>query len=203
MDRGTDREERLEGRESARPRAEIHSIGAPVFQMQIESLQKMLGDEAYERGLARLSAADAERVRSTPSLGWVPFDLVEVLVGAMADEAGEPREVFQLDMVRATTAMALTGIWRMLARFTGRKALLERAGTYWRKTWSHGDFEWSSERDGVMVWRVINLVDASDYMLRGVAFSIRALLEHTGKQVLEVTWTRTRSGAEYRIRWEA
>ena len=48
-----------------------------------------------------------------------------------------------------------------------------------------------------------NLVDASDYMLRGVAFSIRALLEHTGKRVLEVTWTRTRSGAEYQIRWEA
>ena len=52
-------------------------------------------------------------------------------------------------------------------------------------------------------WRVTNLVDASDYMLRGVAFSIRALLEHTGKRVLEVTWTRTRSGAEYQIRWEA
>lgn len=200
---GADDGDRLEGREKAEPRAAVHSLGAPVFHMQLESLRKQLGPDAFERGLARLSPADVRRVRSAPALGWVPFDLVETLVGAMADEAGEPREVFQLDLVRQTTTTALSGIWRILARFTTRRALLRRAGTYWRKTWSHGDFEWSSEREGVMVWRVINLVDASDYMLRGVAFSIRALLEHTGKRVLEVTWTRTRSGAEYQIRWEA
>ncbi len=200
---GGDHGTHLEGREEAAPRASVHSIGAPVFRMQVQSLRKMLGPESFDRGLARMSTDDAERVRSAPSLGWIPFELVEAMVTAMADEAEEPREVFQLELVRETTAAALSGIWRLLARFTTRKSLLERAGTYWRKTWSHGDFEWSSERDGEMVWRVTNLEDASDYMLRGVAFSIRALLEHTGKEVLEVTWTRTRSGADYTIRWEA
>jgi len=200
---GAGHDDRLKGRESAAPRANVHSIGAPVFRMQLDSLRKMLGPDAFERAFERLPPKDARRAREAPALGWVPFELVESVVSAMADEVGEPREVFQLDLVRETTATALTGIWRILARFTTRKTLLRRAGTYWRKTWSHGDFEWSSEREGVMVWRVINLVDPSDYMLRGVAFSIRALLEHTGKRVLEVTWTRTTSGAEYRIRWEA
>ena len=50
--------------------------------------------------------------------------------------------------------------------------------------------------------RVTGLVQQSVYMLRGVAYSIRSLLEHTGKKVTEVHWVRTREGADYQIRWD-
>ena len=192
---------RLKGGGSAAADCSEVSLAAAIFHTQLRCLRERFGSEGYERALGRLSPEMERQVRELPSLGWVPYRLVEPVMLAMAAEAGKPVEAFQLELVRLSTAMALRGIWRLLARVTSRKALLQRAGSYWRKTWSHGRLEWTSERDGTLTMRVSELVDPVDYMLRGVAFSIQALFEETGRSNVRVAWRRHRDGAEYRVTW--
>jgi hypothetical protein len=183
------------------PQAEVISLSASVFGTQLRVLREMLGDEGFERGLGRLPAELASRVRTTPALGWVPFEVVEPVVVAMAEEAGEPIERFQALLAQQTTQEQINGVWWVLMRLTTRSALLRRMSTLWRKTWSHGHVRWVSERRGTMQLQLRGMPGASEYVLRGVGHAVSALLRHAGSRDVRVRRRRARDGADYDIDW--
>lgn len=176
------------------------SVSGVLFSTQQIVMREMVGDAAYERALAKLPANVREAALTTAAIGWVPFTIVEPVVTAVALEAGRTVENFQRDLVRKLTERTVRGIWRVLVRFSSPEAIMSRTSTIWNRMYNCGTATLEVPRDGrgeLVVRGLPN--DAPDFMLRGLAYSMEALIEHLRNREARVVWRRTPDGAVYSV----
>ncbi len=176
------------------------SLSGAIFGTQQLVLREMAGDAAYERALASLPAAVEERVRTHAAIGWVPFEIVEAVVTAVAGEMDLAVEGLQRELVGGVTRHTVRGVWRLLVRFSTPEAILARVGTLWSKTYNRGTAALESFDPGRAGQLVVHeLPDASDFMLRGVALGVESLVGSTRGRGARVHWRRTPGGAVYSL----
>lgn len=174
------------------------SLSGLIFSAQQEVLRELAGP-AYERAIASHSDEVRLMVQTTASIGWVPFDVVEAVMSSVARELGRPTERLQREVAQKVAERTVTGVWRLLARFSSADAIVGRVGTLWGRTYSQGSAHLEVPREGSGELVVRGLPSASDFMLRGVAYALEALLEVTRKRIARVQWRRTNDGAVYTV----
>ncbi len=176
------------------------SLSGVLFTSQQAVLREMVGDAVYERALATLAPAVRDAVRTTAAIGWVPFTIVEPVVTAVAREANRSVQALHRAMVDRLTAQTVRGIWRMLVRFTSPEQIIKRTSSIWSRTYNLGSATVESAREGRGELVVRGLpADAPEFMLRGIAFALEALLAHTRERSARVQWRRAGDGAVYSI----
>jgi hypothetical protein len=178
------------------------TIVGVMFAGQRAAVRELLGEERYERALARLSPRDREMVREAGMLTRVPFRVVEAFVTAGAAEQGRPIEQLQREVAAHATQRTFGGVWRILFRFTTPDALVARLIPLYHRVYDRGRLELRAFTPGERAEIVLHdFPDASDFILRGFAFGLELTLEHVGRRAVRVEWQRTPRGATYWIKW--
>jgi hypothetical protein len=166
-------------------------VSGIVFHTQQAVLRTMVSDRQFEAAIDALAPEDRAYVRGAATLEWIPLTLVEALVTRIADQRSASVEATHRELVHETARRTLRGLWKLLARFTTTDMLISRIGTLWRRTYDRGEVSYErleAGRHGRITIRGID--DASDYALRGVAFSIEAMVEHANGRAVRVRWRR-------------
>jgi hypothetical protein len=177
----------------------LHVSGI-VFHTQQAVLRSMVGDQKLEAAIEALEPADRKRVRGALALEWIPLSLVEALVTRVAALRNASVESTHRELVHETARRTLRGLWKLLARFASTDMLVSRIPTLWRRTYDRGEPSYErieAGRQGRVTIRGIET--ASDYALRGVAFSIEAMIEHANGKPVRVRWHREPEAVVYDV----
>jgi hypothetical protein len=175
------------------------SLKGMLFVTQQEVLREVAGADVYTRAVASLPAPLRERVTTTVAAEWVPFELVETVMVAVAEQAGRTPEALQREVAQRVADRLIRGVWRVIARFVSVEATVARAEMIWTKTYDRGAVRVEEAREGRARVVVSGVPGASEFMLRGFAYALEAWLARSRGRNPRVEWRRTDDGAVYTV----
>jgi hypothetical protein len=177
------------------------SVAGTIFHAHMRVLRQIVGDASFNAAIAKLDASAQLAVDASGAIGWVPFTVIESVVSAVAEASGRTVEALQKEMVFTTTRDVLSGIWRVFARALSSELVLSRIGTLWSRTYRPGRIHTESTTPTSAVVRVSDFGHTSEYLLRGMAFTVEALLTELGRRAVRVKTERTSDGAVLTVHW--
>lgn len=169
----------------------------------MRTLRQIVGEPAFAATLATLDPKVQLEVNAGGAIGWVSFTTIESVVSAIAERSNRSIEALQREMVFATTREVLSGMWRLLAKAVSTELLLSRVPTLWSRTYNRGRVVVESEQSQSAVVRVSEFGATTDYLLRGMALSLEALVTEQGRRAVRVKIERTADGALLHVQWRA
>lgn len=181
---------------SARP---VPSISGIAFHGQQRSLRALVGEDVYQRSLANLPQELQDFIKGHVVGVWVPGTINEQLIQSVSHETGRSVHSIQRECVERTTKDLTTGMWKPLLRMVSTQFLLERAPLLWPRVYNFGKPHIEASGTGHGKVHLHEASEASDFLLRGVAFTMDAMLTEVGHRAIRVQWHRTPGGALYEI----
>ena len=179
------------------------AIAGTIFHAHMRTLRQLVGEDTFASALATLDPKVQLEVNAGGAIGWVSFVTIESVVHAVAERSNRPIEALQREMVFATTREVLSGIWRLLAKAVSAETLLSRIDTLWSRTYNRGTVLVENATATSATIRVSEFGATTDYVLRGMALSIEALLTEQGRRAIRVKIERTADGALLHVQWRA
>lgn len=179
------------------------SLAGPIFSAHMRILRQIAGETTFARALSRLDPDVQLTVNTSAAIGWVSFAVIEAVVNAVADESGRTVEALQREMVFTTTKDVLSGIWKVLAKAISPELIVSRIGLLWSRTYHPGKIQAESPAPNSAIVRVSEFGTPSDYLLRGMSFTLEALLTELGRRAVRVKTERTADGAVLHVHWRA
>ena len=179
------------------------SLAGPIFSAHMRILRQIAGETTFARALSRLDPDVQLAVNTSAAIGWVPFTVIEAVVNAVADESGRTVEALQREMVFTTTKDVLSGMWKLLAKALSPELIVSRIGLLWSRTYHPGKIHAESPAPSTVIVRVSEFGTPSDYLLRGMSFTLEALLTELGRRAVRVKTERTADGAVLHVQWRS
>ncbi|MFW6050470.1 MAG: hypothetical protein ACODAU_04810 [Myxococcota bacterium] len=168
---------------------------------QREWLKSLLGEEGYRAALDAVPPDVREAYEGALMLSWVPTTVVDEVITAAARRVGKRPLEFHAELTRLNMERTLRGLWRVLLRFTGDVALVQRTPLIYRKTFDTGDLEGTIPEPGHSVVTLRGWPEISDIHLVGLQTGIETVLRVAGRQDVHGTSRRTADGAVIEVRW--
>ncbi|MFW6197954.1 MAG: hypothetical protein ACOC5B_03740 [Myxococcota bacterium] len=168
---------------------------------QRTGLQSMLGEEEYRRVLSSLPAEVRETYEAATGVSWVPCGHVDQVITAAARHVGRHPLEFHADLSRKNVERTLRGIWRVLLRFTGDRAIVQRTPLMYRKTFDTGELEGAITEPGHAEVILRGWPEISDIHLVGLQMGVETVLSITGRPNVRCSRRRTPEGAVFDLRW--
>jgi hypothetical protein len=184
--------------------AEVPSVSGAVLTEQRKALDTLVGTPTLERALGSLSVADREAYLGVLAVSWVPLEVVERVLLAVAHEAGRDVASLHLEAARIGVERALRTVWRLLLRFTSDEALVSRTPSIYAKGFNVGRLVTQIPSPGRAVVRLCEwpVAHCPDYPLRGTAVGVETVLALSGRKAAKVEWERAPHGGVFRAVWK-
>lgn len=168
---------------------------------QRSGLQCLLGEEDYRLVLSQLPAEVRETYESAMGVSWVPCGHVDKVITAAAHHVGRHPLEFHAELSRQNVERTLRGTWRVLLRFTGDRAIVQRTPLMYRKTFDTGELEGTIIEPGHAEVTLHGWPEISDIHLVGLQMGIETVLSITGRPNVRCSRRRTPEGAVFDLRW--
>lgn len=181
---------------------DVPSVAGTTVTTTRRILGEMLGQDVFDRALAKLSGEKREEYLGARALSWVPVDLLDEVFRHAADESGRMITELQEEAVRRTQEELLHTIYRILLRITTDEALISRTPTFYAKTYNVGKLTSSFPGKGEAIVTLSEWPSISDLQLHGLATGIQTTLRVAGRKEARAIGKRTKDGAEYHCVWK-
>lgn len=165
------------------------------------ALESLVGKEAVERGLMRVSAEVRDAYENMTSMTRIPTDFVEAVYYAVAEEVGRDPLALHREIVREGVEDALKSIWRIFLRFTSDAAIVRRTPVFFSKGISQGTLESQMLGRGRAEIRLVGWPEASDMQINGIKAATQAVLECSGRKGVRLRHDRTIDGCRIEAEW--
>lgn len=183
------------------PEVEPSSSGIAV-RHYAAAMRELVGDDVWQAALAELPEADRRQIVEATATSWVAMRITSAVTDAVAARIDEDPEELIDRVIRRSTAMSLTTVWRVLLRFTSTTALVARVPTLWARSRNVGVVEVLEAGRG---FGKLVVKDWPGRMpqrqARLFAINLETALELTGRRDVRCHWKRTDDGAIYRLSW--
>lgn len=176
-------------------------VSGAVMTDQFHVMREMVGDEAMEKALLRLSDDDAHECQTLTAVGWYRCDAVTNYLFAVADEVGRSRDAFYDEVVQEGVRRTFNSIWRILLRITTDAAIVKRVPMIYSKTYDNGAMTARIPEPGRGEAIVTGWPDIPSCEIRALAVATRTVMEVAGRQNVVARWERTGDGARLMVSW--
>ena len=101
-------------------------------------MQELAGPEMFERVMAELPADVRREYEGLSILSWCRHSTATEVTQRMGSALGQRPEVWQAEVVRTGIERTLTGLWKVLLRFSSDDALIKRSALLYSKACDRG-----------------------------------------------------------------
>ncbi len=162
---------------------------------------ELLGAEAVERALARVSADTRQRYETLTAVEWVPIEVMETAFTELAKEAGVSVGTLHEKVAVVSIERTMRTFWRMVLRLTTDKALTSRTPVIFGKSYNRGRLEADIPEPGHGEIFLHDWPDVPAWPLRATRIGVQTVLSIAGRKDVRVECSRTKTGARYVASW--
>lgn len=174
--------------------------GANVVEAR-KALVKLLGADVVTRAIAALPDGDREIYGLATAVGWVPLSITENVLVNCAERAHWPLDLLASETARVATETLVTGLWRVLLRFTSDSALVSRTPLLYSKTYDTGSLSSDLPGGGRATITLTGWPDIPELQILSLGSGIATVLRCAGREQVRLTPQRTSTGVVYTGSW--
>lgn len=165
-------------------------------------VRKLVGDEAFERALAALTAEEREAFMDSTVLSWVPATAIDRAMAEFARAARTTPEELVVEATRIAQEEMLHTIYRILMRITTDEALIGRTNTFYSRVYDTGTLSSVFPTPGRANVTLTGWPTISSVQIAGLGAGIETTLRCAGRKEARVLGKRTADGAVYTCSWK-
>lgn len=153
-------------------------------------MQELAGEEAFARALADLPEDVRREYEGMGMLSWCRHSTATAVTQAVGRTLGRRPEAWQAEVVRTGIERTLTGLWKVLLRFSSDDALIKRSALLYSKACDRGKLTADQLAPGHVKLTLSEWPDVPDLDLIALATGIETVLRVVGRNRVTVTWVR-------------
>ena len=181
--------------------SDVPLIAGSNLQTSRRVARKLVGDEAFERALAVLTAEERAAYMESTVLSWVPVAMIDRAMEEIARAARIPAEELVVHVTRVSQEEMLHTIYRILMRITTDEALIGRTNTFYSKVYDTGTLSSVFPAPGRANVTLLGWPSISSLQIAGLGAGIETTLRCAGRKEARVHGKRSADGAVYTCTW--
>ncbi len=166
-----------------------------------DTLRRIAGDDAYEKGLQMLPPEVAMEVRTMTNMGWVPTSTMRALYAAVAPILYRDEDELTDEVVHVSTLQNFRTVWKPFFRLISDEAILKRVPSLYKHARNRGMLDVQLRGPGRATITLKEWPDAHDRDIRTLAVAVRTSLEAMGRRDMVCTWKRRGAEAVFETSW--
>lgn len=171
------------------PRQETRIFGGVLLE-QRRVMQELAGAEVYARVMKELPEDVRVEYERLSILSWCRHSTATEVTQRIGRALGKRPEVWQAEVVRTGIERTLTGLWKVLLRFSSDDALVKRTALLYSKACDRGKLTPDQVAPGHVKLTLSEWPDIPELDLVALATGIETVLRVVGRKTVVVSWVR-------------
>ncbi len=177
------------------------SVSGPLACGLRDVAAELLGAQAVQSALSRVSADNRQRYETLTAVEWVPIEVMETVFVELARDAGVSVGTLHEQVAVISIERTMRTFWRMLLRLTTDRALISRTPVIFSKSYNRGRLEAHIPRPGHGEIVLYDWPDVPPWPVRATRIGVQTVLSIAGRKDVRVQSSRTKTGAHYVASW--
>ncbi len=168
---------------------------------QIRIMEDLAGKDAMCAALEALPEEHRAELSNVMPVSWLSTDACNGYISAVAHRIGRQPEDLLVEIVQRGVERTMTGLWRIILKFTSDAALVKRTPLIYSKTYDVGAMTSRIEVPGRAEIDLDGWPGVPRMELIGLAKGIETVLRCAGRRDVSVRWERRPRGAFFQATW--
>jgi hypothetical protein len=170
--------------------AEETRIFGAVLLEQRRVMRELAGEEVYAAAMAELPEDVRREYERLSMLSWCRHSTATEVTQRIGHALGRRPEAWQAEVVRTGIERTLSGVWKVLLRFSSDDALIKRTALLYSKACDRGRLTAEQLAPGHVKLTLSEWPDIPELDLIALATGIETVLRVVGRKTVIVTWAR-------------
>lgn len=181
-------------------RQSVPSTAGTTILDLFHSFEALVGREAMDAALARISESDRAHFADVTPAEWVPVTALGAWIEALGEVLDEDPDPILDEAVRRATDRTFRSVWRVFLRFTSDESLVRRTPAMYARSRNVGQLEVVHYEEGYAQLLLTGWPTVSDRHARTLGVSIVRVLELCGRDNPSIRFEREGDEVRFHLR---